>query len=143
LPIHLLLCVGKNKKSTQDISCIVFNEKTSYTIIPFTEKMSDLMSISDVVITKSGTLSVLESMVMKKPLFLDATSSVLIWEQYNHQLVEKRFGYSIKTFEEAQKKLYDFLTHQAVQERIKNEYNHLQNKNGITEIQKLLRGIFS
>jgi processive 1,2-diacylglycerol beta-glucosyltransferase len=143
LPIHLLLCVGKNEKSKQEISRISFNTQVSHTVIPFTEKISDIMSIADIIITKSGTLSVLEGMVMQKPFFLDATSSVLIWEQYNHQLIEKRFGYSIKTFSDAQEKLHNFLTHQEIQTKISREYDQLQKKNGVVEIRLILDEIFA
>jgi len=57
------------------------------------------MAVSDIIFSKSGSISVYEALCMNKPLLLDATSKVLPWELFNHHFVENHhFGKSIKKY---------------------------------------------
>lgn len=88
-PCHLIICLGKSEYLKEKIKNITFPEHISITILGFTQKVAELMAISDLFFTKSGTVSVVEALYMNLPMLIDATSTVLKWEQFNHTLVEK------------------------------------------------------
>jgi len=46
------------------------------------------MAASDLCITKSGSVSVCETIYSNLPVLLDATSDVLRWEQFNHRFIK-------------------------------------------------------
>ena len=90
IPVHLLICVGKDKKAQAKIESLSFPSFVTYTIIPFTPRISDIMAISDLVITKSGSVSFCEVLYMNKPMLIDNTSLIpLCWEKLNHTLLIK------------------------------------------------------
>lgn len=139
LPIHVVLCTGKDAKAVDELNKIVWRDTVSYTILGFTERISDLMAVSDVLLTKSGTLSVLEGISMHKVLLLDGIGSVLPWERYNHTLIEESgFGYSIKSHAQLEQKLIRLLQNKREYERIQTNLNGIDRKNGTTEIKGLL-----
>lgn len=68
--IQVIAIAGKNekmKKSFEDIVSTKHKEKT-IKVLPFTDKVPELMSISDLVITKPGGLTVSESLASHLPL---------------------------------------------------------------------------
>ena len=91
-PAHILICLGKNESLRKKIEQITFPPHITATIIGFTEHISDLLTISDLFITKSGSVSFCEGIYMNVPMLLDATSLVLLWERFNHTFV-KRHGF--------------------------------------------------
>lgn len=100
-PAHLLLCTGKNKGVEAEISKITFPRHITYTIIGFTNRISDLMAISQLFITKSGSVSFCEGIYMNLPMLLDATSPVPTWEQSNHVILkEAGGGDSVKSYKD-------------------------------------------
>ncbi len=95
-PMHLIICTGKNGKQLPHVK---FPEHITMTTIKFTSRIADLMAFSDIIITKSGSLSVCEAIYMETPVILDATSTVLPWEQFNHTFIKNhQFGTSIKKY---------------------------------------------
>lgn len=100
VPLHLLICLGRHESMRKEIAAITLPPHISISIISFTERISDLMSIADVMITKSGSVSVCEGIYMNVPMILDATSTILHWERLNHTFVKQhQFGdilYSIE-----------------------------------------------
>ncbi|MDR3550470.1 MAG: glycosyltransferase, partial [Candidatus Babeliales bacterium] len=78
-PCHILICIGKQIQLKTKIESLEFPNHVSYTIVEFTPRISDLMAISDLLITKSGSVSVNEAIYMNLPMILDATSNVLKW----------------------------------------------------------------
>ncbi len=88
IPVHLLVCIGKSKSLQETISLIVLPRHISITIIGFTDRVSDLMAISDLFITKSGSVSVCEALYMNLPMFLDGGTCPLTWERLNHHYIK-------------------------------------------------------
>ncbi|HVX00209.1 MAG TPA: glycosyltransferase, partial [Candidatus Babeliaceae bacterium] len=87
-PMHLLVCLGRNERMRYKIEKIRLPEEISMSIIGFTPRIADLMSISDVLITKAGTVSVCEALHMHLPMILDNTTGSIIWEGLNLQFIE-------------------------------------------------------
>lgn len=139
-PVHVVLCVGKDKSVIEQLKNICWNAPVSYTIVGFTEHISDYMAASDLLFTKSGTLSVFEALYMRKILLLDAIGSVLPWEQYNHTFIqESGFGYSVKSYAQLKHILCCLLQNTAELDRIQKNLNQFNRKNGTEEIEILLR----
>src|SRR5438045_9662837 len=101
-PFHLLACIGSNESCRANIEKLLSTAPhISSFVIGFTENIADYMTMSDLIITKSGTLSVCESLYKNLPLFLDATSSILVWEKFNHTFIKNQgFGISIANYNE-------------------------------------------
>lgn len=98
LPVraHIIIALGKNKKLRFILEKLRLPSSISITILDYTNRISDLMAISDFIITKSGTVSVCEAIYMNLPMLLDNTGSCLNWEKMNHQIIkELKFGESI------------------------------------------------
>jgi len=90
LPVHLLVCIGKSEHLRGALARIVLPEHINMTIVSFTNRVSDLMAIADLLITKSGSVSVCEGLYMGIPMLLDGTSSsILRWEKLNHSFIRK------------------------------------------------------
>ena len=68
--IQVIAIAGKNEKMKQEFEKIVINKhkESSIKVLPFTDKVPELMAISDLVITKPGGLTVSESLASHLPL---------------------------------------------------------------------------
>lgn len=96
--MHLIICIGKHNNFVMPTNVA---PHISISIIKFTSRIADLMAISDLIISKSGSLSVCEALYMNKPLLLDATSTVLPWEKLNHTFIQKyTYGTSIYRYKD-------------------------------------------
>ena len=89
MPAHLICCIGKSESLKTTLTSIELPEYISLSIIGFTQQIADLMAVTDLIITKSGSVSVCETMYSNKPTLLDATSTVLRWERFNHHFFKK------------------------------------------------------
>lgn len=128
IPAHLILCIGKDKKAQEKIERLAFPEMVSYSIIPFTQRISDLMAISDLVITKSGSVSFCEVLYMNKPMLIDNTSIIpLLWEKLNHTLLLKhQWGALVNTSSELPALVTQFLTDKTLYAQAKQSIESLQ-----------------
>lgn len=94
--LHILFCLGKNEKLAQKIKKLICKKTISFSIIPFTNKISDLMAASDLLITKSGPGSINEAIYMQLPIIVDSTETLLFWENSHKKMIEsKNFGEAI------------------------------------------------
>lgn len=99
MPMHILVCLGRNEQLRRNISRILLPEDVTITIIGFTDRIADLMSISDVLITKPGPGSVCEALESNVPMILDQTTGTLWWEEMNISfMVKNGFGESLTNF---------------------------------------------
>ena len=138
-PAHLLLCLGINEKVRKKIQNLVFPSHITYSLIGFTERISDLMAIADILITKSGSVSVCEAIYMQVPMLLDATSTILLWERFNHDFITKhQFGDVIKQYDEIVPKVTKLLSDKKQLQYIKYNLTSYEKKHGGEEIKKLI-----
>lgn len=137
---HLLICIGRNESLQAQIQALNFPPHISYTIIGFTNKISDLMAIADVFITKSGSVSVNEGLHMNLPMILDATGPLLTWEEKNHFFVtDHMLGISLKNIHDLPQILDDWLSDQKKLLHYKNNLLKLEKKSAGEQIKKLVR----
>lgn len=141
-PCHLLICIGTQTQLKDKIQALEFPLHITYTIIEFTNRISDLMSIADLLITKSGSVSVNEALYMNLPMILDATSNILKWELYNHDFVTQNdFGVAIKDFDKLPELVTQLLVDRTDLNNFKNNLIHFNKQHGGKQIQEIIRNI--
>lgn len=92
-PVHLILCLGRSGWLKDKIKKIKFSKNVTVTYVDYTNKISDLMAVSDLILTKTGTHSVCEAIQSKLPLLLDCMNPCLQWENLNPSFIKKHaFG---------------------------------------------------
>ena len=120
LSTHLIICTGRNEKLKKDLEKIKLHASNSITILGFTEKISDLMAISDLIVTKPGPGTINEAIAMRLPILIDNVDSSLFWERANMEMVIKYgVGERIKDYGQMRRVvrnyLYDEPTRQELQ----------------------------
>lgn len=87
-PLHLLVCVGRNAKLAKQLNSLRKREGlVTFSIIPFTTRISDLMFVSDLLITQPSPNTCNEAMHFGIPILIDKTSPTLFWEDATADLV--------------------------------------------------------
>ncbi len=124
--IHLIICAGRNKTLAKDLRKIKLNPSNSMTVMEFTDKIPELMSMADLIITKPGTLSTTESLVMRLPILMDCTNPVISWEQANIDLI-KNYGVGdyIDDFEKAEGLVRQYLYDSELRHQIQQAYQKM------------------
>lgn len=111
--IHLFVCAGRNEALEYDLEKLKYQLKSvSISILPFLNEagIRDYMSLSDLLITKTGPGSINEAIQMGLPMILDATGTVLTWERPNIQFVEQnRWGMALYSFEDLEMMINVFM----------------------------------
>ena len=87
LSSHLIVLLGRNEKLRKDLEKISLHPSNSMTILGFTDRVADLMAISQLIITKPGPGTISEAIAMKLPILVDNTDKLLFWERINVELV--------------------------------------------------------
>lgn len=142
--VHYIFCTGKSIVIADQIKSLEKPANISFTLIGFTQSIADLMACADIFITKSGSVSVAEGLHMGLPLLLDATSSVLQWEQYNHPLIEQLgAGYSITSYSNLIERLTELLKNKSLIEKLSRNSKAALPQNGALEIKKLIEKILT
>lgn len=141
-PCNLLILTGSNEESKDDLEKLKLFMPSHITmeIIGNTDFVADYMALSDLFITKSGTMSVCEALYMNLPMFLDATSTLLPWEKFNHHFIKKDiFGLSIRSYDDIAGLVNNILEHPDELELYKNNIKKLEKKNFSIEFPALIR----
>ncbi len=143
LPVHVIICIGKDQSLQQQLEEISFNPIITVTVMGYTERIADLLTIADLLITKSGSVSFAEGIFMNVPMILDATATLLYWERLNHILLEKHnWGISLKKASDLNKAILKILGnpeyHTAILDRLKSYPKHRMDLELRPIIQKLL-----
>lgn len=135
---HLIICTGRYEAIKQKINTISFPTHISTTMVGFTQRISDLMAIADLFITKAGPVSMSEAIYMNLPMLVDTTSSVLKWEKMNYQFIQKHeFGDVIKKAEDLPNMVSSILKDGKLQ-RMKDNLTAYDKKHGSNEVKSLI-----
>lgn len=124
LDAHLVVVAGRNNGLKRDLERLKLHESNSITVLGFTDRVSDIMAVSDVVITKPGPGTLCEAMAMKLPILIDNTGSSLFWERTNVDMI---LGYGIgdriRHYKDVKKILTRYLKNEKVKEQLKSCFN--------------------
>ena len=123
LGAHLIVIAGRNNKLKKEIEQLKLHPSNSLTAFGFTERVSDLMAVSDVIITKPGPGTINEAIAMKLPILIDNTDISLFWERANVDMVMKYgIGQRIREFSQIKNVLTTFLKDSKAKESLELSY---------------------
>lgn len=124
--VHLIACAGRNNEMAHDMRKIKLNPSNSLTVMEFTDQIPELMAMADLIITKPGTLSTTESLVMRLPILMDCTNPVIDWEQANIDLI-KNYGVGnyIKDLKQTEMLVRDYLYDTELRYRVQQAYKKM------------------
>ncbi|MCF7799402.1 hypothetical protein K9L05_03585 [Candidatus Babeliales bacterium] len=108
--VHLLVCVGKNVNLIKNLNKIKNNGPVSFSIIPFTSKIPDLMAVSDLIITQPSPNVCKEAIFVKLPILVDMSDTCLFWEEATVDLIKLRgYGDIFTNMNQLNKLVIEFL----------------------------------
>ena len=129
IPMHIIVCLGRNEKLRHAINKICLPKHITMTVMGFTDRIADLMAISDVLITKPGPGTICEAVVSNLPIIVDKTTSTIWWEEMNVEFVEKhRFGNVLTEIGELNAMLTKYIKNQEYISVIEKEYATIQKR---------------
>jgi processive 1,2-diacylglycerol beta-glucosyltransferase len=115
LGVHLVVIAGRNNKLKKELKQLDLHPSNSLSIFGFTDRISDIMAVSDVIITKPGPGTINEAIAMKLPILIDNTDITLFWERANVDFVLKYgVGQKIKKFRQIKDLLTSYLKDEQV-----------------------------
>ncbi len=142
MPVHLLIAIGRSEDLRPQLEKLPFPKHVTKTVIGFTNRMPDLMRISDIFVTKSGGVSFNEGLYAHLPMILDDTSGVLNWEKLNHTLVQDyNLGTIVKRYFRLPAIVTELLSNKKKLEEIKKNFAQFTVKNPEQEIRLLIKQI--
>jgi len=109
-PMHIVACIGRDERLRGLITALPFPPHITISVVGFTNRVSDLMAVSDVLVTKAGPNSICEAMASNLPVLIDQTTGNIWWETLNVDFVIKnKIGDIVKRFKEVNNKITKFL----------------------------------
>lgn len=124
LGAHLIVCAGRNQSLAEKLYKLKLHPTNSMTVMEFTDKIADLMALSDVIITKPGTLSITESLTMRLPILIDCTSPVIDWEKANIEIVRHYgVGSTIEKLDNVESLVRTYLYDMELRHEIQKSYD--------------------
>lgn len=137
--VHLLICVGRYAAMKNKIKTIALPAHITMTIVEFTPRISDLMAISDLMITKAGPVSMSEAMYMNLPMLVDVTASSLAWERLNYEFITKHgFGQVITRVDDVGKLTADLLLNPDKLAGMRKTLENFPKKHGCSEVERVV-----
>lgn len=123
LGVHLIVIAGRNTALKKDLERLRLHPSNSLTAFGFTDRISDLMAISDLVITKPGPGTINEAIAMKLPILIDNTNISLFWERGNVDMIlNYGVGDRIRKFKDVKKMLKKYVHNPRNKEKCADSY---------------------
>lgn len=111
LPMHIIACIGRNEGLREKIVGLKVPAGITISTVGFTPRIADLMAVSDLLITKPGSVSFCEALYMDVPIILDNIYGELEVEGFNLELTKKYgFGEVVTTYRQLNTLVKKFLT---------------------------------
>lgn len=144
LPMHLIVCLGRNEKLRRNISKIALPKNLTLNMIGYTDRIADLMAISDVLITKPGPGSICEALASNLPVIIDKTNGTLWWELANIDFVQDYgFGDVLTNFRDLKNILAKYIKDSDYVAAIKKNISKFKKPNPENSIRDLIKQILS
>ena len=137
--IQMIAIAGKNEKMQEVFNEYVkkYNRQDSIKVLPFTNKVPELMAISNLVITKPGGLTITESIASSLPIIV--ISPIPGQEEENAGfLEEKGIAVWIRKHDKPKAILTELLNDTERLEQMRQNTNLLANKNSTRDICEIL-----
>lgn len=137
--IQMVAIAGKNEKMKKQFEYIVnlCGRENSIKVLPFTDKVPELMHISDLVITKPGGLTVTESLASNLPILV--INPIPGQEEENAEFLEEnRIAIWLKKKDDVEQVLNNLLNNKEKLLEMKENTKKLANKYAARDICKIL-----
>ena len=137
--MQIIAIAGRNEKMKNNFEELVeeTNSSKNVKILAYTNKVPELMSISDLVISKPGGLTTTESLASGLPIIV--INPIPGQETENAEFLEKHnVGIWLKKHDNIQEKLYDIFNKPDVLLKMKINARLLAKKNSTADICKIL-----
>lgn len=123
LGAHLVVIAGRNNKLKKELEQLKLHPSNTLTAFGFTNRVSDLMAVSDLIVTKPGPGTINEAIAMKLPMLIDNTAISLFWERANVDIVLKYgIGQKIKKFSQVRDLVASYLKDPAVRQKSQSSF---------------------
>ncbi len=123
LGAHLVVIAGRNIKLQKELEQLKLHPSNTLTAFGYTNRVSDLMAVSDLIVTKPGPGTINEAIAMKLPMLIDNTAISLFWERANVDIVLKYgIGQKIKKFSQVKEMVSSYLKDPLVKERSQSSF---------------------
>jgi len=136
---QIIAIAGKNEKMKNNFEELVKESHSSDTvkILPFTNKVPELMSASDLVITKPGGLTTTESLASGLPIIV--INPIPGQETENAEFLEKNHvGIWLKKNDNIEEKLFNIFNNPETLQKMKINARLLAKRNSTSDICKIL-----
>jgi len=141
-PIHLFVCIGKNETVKKALKTIDFPAHIAPHIIGYTDRISDLMAVADIMISKTGIVSVMEGLYSDVPIIADQTEFVLSWELFHQHFLEKyHCGFILKDLQQLAPLVSKLLNNKKLLTEVKENINKLLINQKSESINQLIQKI--
>jgi len=138
LPLDLYVTAGKNKKLFAKLQQMEVGDQTKLTPLDISANISDYMRKASLVIIKPGPMSTNEAMALEKPMLLDHTNGILVWEKMNSRIVTaNRVGRPFYHIDELEELVPDMLSDER-QEEIQGRYSQIEPSSFIETIPAII-----
>lgn len=142
LPIHLIICIGKNEDVRKKIEALEFPKEITPQIIGYTDRIADIMAISDIMISKTGAISVIESIYSDLPIIADQTEHVLSWELMHQTfLAENKCGLILKDLSNLIPTLENLLNNPSQLDELKKNIARIKEQQPTNSIEPIIEKI--
>jgi UDP-N-acetylglucosamine:LPS N-acetylglucosamine transferase len=110
-PYHVVVCTGSDESGIKKLLPLIKQSKAvTFSLIPFTHRIAELMAASDLLISKTGPGTIEEALQQKLPLLLDKTGSTIFWEENNARFALKNgFCLTVNKMRDVNKKIKQIL----------------------------------
>lgn len=126
LSIQIIVISGKNSDLLQKVKGIVPHPSNAICAVGFTDRVSDLMAVSDLLISKPGPGTIAEAIQMKLPVLVDDSSSSLHWEKINQEIVScYSIGEVAKQGDDFYYQVKKYLYDERVRGEVKNNFQSI------------------
>lgn len=136
---QVIAIAGKNKKMQNNFEELVKenNAENFVKILPFTNKIPELMSVSDLVITKPGGLTTTESLASGLPIIV--INPIPGQETENAEFLENnKVGIWLKAHDNIEEKLFSIFNNEEILKKMKINARLLAKRNSTADICKIL-----
>lgn len=126
LGIHLIVVAGRNVALRRQLETLAVHPSNTFSVFGYMNRISDLMAVSDVLVTKPGPGTINEAMAMQLPMLIDHTGISLFWERSNVDIVLRGgVGEKVKQLSQLESLLTPYLTDLSVKERVHHAFEDM------------------
>lgn len=144
LASHLVVIAGRNNKLKEQLEQLEFDSSNTLSVFGYTDRVSDIMAVSDVLITKPGPGTINEAIAMKLPILIDDTDITLFWERANvDYVVNYKVGQKIRKFNQVENLIWTYLKDEKVIENTKKSFVNVPPNQFHVRVQGIIKEMMS